>query len=113
MISLFIFSLMLVGSLLGAVGTTLIKKGTGQHSFFQIFRTPFFWWGFFLIVLSTLLYFVALRQEELSVLYPLASLTYVWTTFLSVKYLGEHMNSWKWLGLSGIVLGVVFVGIGS
>ena len=113
MVSVLVLGIMAVGSLLGALGTLSIKKGTTGNSLLQLFRTRRFLWGFFLLIISTVLYFFALRQEELSVLYPLVSLTYVWTTLLSIKYLGERMNGWKWLGLFGILLGVVFIGLGS
>jgi len=105
--------LVLIGSFLGAVGTLFIKKGTSACSFWKLWRTKYFWGGMFLYVFSTLFYVIALRSEELSVVYPLVSTTYIFTTYLSVKYLGEKMNKWKWIGLIGIIVGVVLIGIGS
>lgn len=104
--------LVLIGSFIGAVGTFIIKKGTTKHSFFALWKSKYLWQGFFFYVISTLLYIVALDKGELSVLYPLVSTAYIWTTLFSVKYLGERMNKYKWLALIGIVIGVSLIGIG-
>ena len=105
--------LVLVSSLIGAVGTFLIKKGTNKHSFFVLLKSKFLWIGFIFYGVSTILYLWALSQEDLTIIYPLVSTAYIWTTIFSVKYLGEKMNDYKWLGLVGIILGVVLIGFGS
>ena len=53
----------------------------------------------------------ALRWADLSVLYPVSSLGYIWACFGSVKFLGEKMNGFKWTGVILIVIGVTFVGV--
>ena len=60
--------------------------------------------------LSTILLVLALRYGELSVLYPIIALTYVWVTILSVGFLGETLNVYKVLGLVFIVAGVAVLG---
>jgi drug/metabolite transporter (DMT)-like permease len=60
----------------------------------------------------TLLIVLALRDGELSTLYPIISLTYVWVTFLSVWLFGESMNLFKGLGVATIVFGVALLGKG-
>jgi multidrug transporter EmrE-like cation transporter len=60
--------------------------------------------------LSTGLLVLALRYGELSVLYPIIALTYVWVSILSVALLGETMNGFKLVGLCVIVLGVTVLG---
>lgn len=60
--------------------------------------------------LSTGLLVLALRYGELSVLYPIIALTYVWVSLLSVAMFGESMNLYKALGLTMIVLGVTVLG---
>jgi uncharacterized membrane protein len=54
----------------------------------------------------------ALQGGELSVLYPLVSLGYVWVCLLSIRFLGERMNSVKWTGVAFIVAGVALIGVG-
>ncbi len=104
--------LMLLGSFIGALGLFLFKKASSA-SLWRLLKEKYFWIGVFLNGLSVLLYFVVLRTEQLSVVYPFASLTYLWTTWFSVKYLQEKMNSWKWIGLVGIMIGVSLIGLGS
>ncbi len=113
MIKVMAVMLVLLGSFIGAIGTLVIKKGTNAHSFFRLFTSFYLWLGLGLYGGATILYILALRQENLSVLYPLVSTTYLWATFFSVKFLGERMNRWKWMGLAGIIVGVVLVSIGS
>ncbi len=60
--------------------------------------------------LSTGLLVLALRYGELSVLYPIIALTYVWVSILSVALLGETMNVFKIVGLAVIVIGVTVLG---
>ncbi len=105
--------LVVVGSLIGSYGTLLIKKGTIQYSFLQLWRSAFLWKGFSLYAISVVLYILALPRENLTVLYPLVSINYVWVTLFSVKFLQEKMNRWKWIGLGGIIVGIVLIGIGS
>lgn len=66
--------------------------------------------GYSLYGISTVLLVLALRDGELSILYPVISLTYVWVTFLSVAFFKESMNLYKILGVFTIVLGVAILG---
>ncbi len=53
---------------------------------------------------------LALRHGELSVLYPVISLSYVWVAVLSVAIFREHMDTVKILGLLSIIGGVTMLG---
>jgi drug/metabolite transporter (DMT)-like permease len=55
---------------------------------------------------------VALRDGELSILYPIISLTYVWVTFLSYFVFHENITPIKILGIAIIVTGVAVLGKG-
>jgi drug/metabolite transporter (DMT)-like permease len=54
----------------------------------------------------------ALRHGELSILYPLIALGYVWTTITAVVVLHESMNAYKIVGLLVIICGVAVLGWG-
>ena len=108
-----IFTLIVLGSILGSLGNLLVKKGTQQYPLWQLWRSSRMWWGILFFIVSTLLYLVILPKVELSFVYPLSSMTYIWTTFLSLKFLGERMNVWKWIGLMGIIVGIILIGIGA
>jgi drug/metabolite transporter (DMT)-like permease len=111
MVNFLSIALVLVGTILGAIGALILKKGTSRYRLREMLLTGYFWGGAFLYGISTVFYMFALRQEHLSVLYPLVSTTYLWTTLFGVKFLGEKMNPWKYLGLIGIILGVILIGL--
>ena len=68
--------------------------------------------GLSLYGLFTLLLIFALRDGELSIIYPVIALNYVWVTFLSLMLFHETMNPLKACGITVIVLGVVVLGRG-
>ena len=113
MISAVSLLLMTMGVLTGALAVALLKKGTTMHSLPQLIFRQIFWEGVILFGLSLLLYVVVLQREDLSVVYPLGSTTYLVTTAISVKYFGEKMNRWKWIALAGVMSGVTLIAIGS
>jgi drug/metabolite transporter (DMT)-like permease len=69
--------------------------------------------GYICLAANTALLVLALRHGELSVLYPIIALTYVWVTILSPMFFGDIVNAYKIVGVALIVLGVSFIGIGS
>jgi multidrug transporter EmrE-like cation transporter len=68
--------------------------------------------GMSLYGISTVLLVLALRGAELSLMYPVISLTYVWVTALSVLVFHESVNPYKLLGVGVIVVGVGVLGSG-
>jgi uncharacterized membrane protein len=68
--------------------------------------------GYILYGINTLMLVLALREGELSMLYPIIALTYVWVTLLSYLLLGEPANLYKNLGIVTIVIGVAVLGLG-
>jgi len=97
----------------GAVAQILIKSGANVlpdgHPMSMITNLPLMA-GYSLYGISTILLILALRDGELSILYPVISLTYVWVTFLSVAFFKESMNVFKVLGVLIIVTGVTMLG---
>ncbi len=69
--------------------------------------------GMLLYIIGGTLMIVSFRGGDLSVLYPIIATGYIWVSFLSVFFLNESMNPLKWLGIGGIVLGIVLIGFGS
>ena len=62
--------------------------------------------GYFLYGISTILLSFALRNDELSSMYPIISLTYIWVLFLSVWLFAEALNPYKVVGVGVIMMGV-------
>lgn len=67
--------------------------------------------GYALYGINVFLMAVALKGRELSRLYPIIALTYVWVTLLSITVLGEHMNPYRAAGIALIVSGVSVLGM--
>ena len=103
-------------TLFGAAAQILIKHGANSlasGSPVAMISNPFLVAGYSLYGLSTLLLILALRDGELSILYPVISLTYVWVTLLSFLFFKERVNTWKLAGVGIIVAGVAMLGKGS
>jgi multidrug transporter EmrE-like cation transporter len=66
--------------------------------------------GYALYGLSTVLLVLALRDGELSLLYPVIALTYVWVTLLSFLIFQESISPFKLAGIATIVAGVTVLG---
>jgi len=68
--------------------------------------------GLVLYGLSTVLLVLALKDGELSLLYPVIALTYVWVTVLSLLLLHDRPDPYKLTGIAIIVIGVSVLGWG-
>ena len=61
-------------------------------------------------LLSTCFFIVGVKNGELSVLFPLVSLGYIWTMLWSKLFFKEPFTRNKFLGLGLILVGVTFIG---
>lgn len=50
-----------------------------------------------------------MSRANISLLWPLTSLSFVFTTLVAVFYLKEHVSSTRWLGVALIMVGVAFI----
>ena len=124
------FALVFCCTLIGALAQILIKRGTvqlGQHATLgEVAHNPalfitftigiltnhMLFGGYFLLGVNMFLMALALKGRELSRLYPIIALTYVWVTFLSLFVLpGEHLNPYRIAGIALIVTGVSILGL--
>ncbi len=124
------FALVFCCTLIGALAQILVKKGTeqlGAHvTLGQVAHNPALFFnfatgiitnlklfiGYLLYGVNTFLIAVALKGRDLSRLYPILALTYVWVTFLSLFVLpGEHLNWYRSAGIALIVTGVSILGL--
>jgi drug/metabolite transporter (DMT)-like permease len=106
-------------TLLVAVAQYLIKLGANQlthaglaATLIGIFTIPALFSGYCLYGVFTVLFVYALRHGELSILYPLIALGYVWVTITAVVVFHETMNPLKVVGLVVIIAGVAVLGWG-
>lgn len=103
-----IYLLVFPMTLLGSLGVFFFKKGTEQMgSFISLLRIPYIYVGGLLYLIGALLNILLLRYIDYTVLYPISSLGYVWSLFLSKKFLGETITRGKISGVLLIILGIV------
>jgi drug/metabolite transporter (DMT)-like permease len=106
-------------TIIGACAQVMFKLGSSSMTgsspaliLLHVFTSPALLAGFVCYAVNTLLLVLALRKGELSMTYPVISLTYVWVSILSVLLFHEQMNGYKIAGLSVVVAGVAVLGRG-
>ncbi len=62
---------------------------------------------------TSLLFVAALKFGELSVLYPIWSLSFVWITIASIFLLDESVTLLNWAGIGLIISGISMIGLGA
>ena len=100
-------------TILGAIAQILMKFGANglqSRNPIDILLNPPLFAGYCLYGLSTILLVLALRDGELSILYPVISLTFAWVTILSVIIFHDSVNVLKITGIVVIILGVGVLG---
>jgi drug/metabolite transporter (DMT)-like permease len=107
-------ALVFVGSIIGSFGAVFLKSGSTRlrEGFWRILNLQLAA-GVALFLLSSVFFILGIRRGELSVLYPMVSLGYVWTLLWSRLFFREAFTPQKFVGLGLILLGVFFVGLGS
>ena len=69
--------------------------------------------GYALYGVFTLMMILALRDGELSLVYPIISLAYVWVTLASYFLFRDTLSPLKLLGIGSIMVGVAMLGRGA
>ncbi len=102
-------------TLVAAVGVYVLKRGVSRADLSrQKFRLlASLGLGLSLCFLASIIFVAALQRGQLSVLYPVVSLTYVWVTILARVFLREAVTRRQLAGLVFILLGVVLVSLES
>ena len=113
--------LVLLCTFLNAIAQVCFKKGAGSlevhpsliEAALAIITRPILFSGYALLGISTVLFVLALRKGELSLLFPVFTLGYVWVTVLSAVLFQESMNVFKISGVGVIICGVAILGSAS
>ena len=105
--------LVLLASLIGSFGAVYLKLGAAHLS--RGFRYIVNWqlaFGIALFVGSSIPFVIALRHGELSVLYPMVSLSYLFALVWSRIFFNEPITRAKVGALALILVGIVCIGAG-
>jgi undecaprenyl phosphate-alpha-L-ara4N flippase subunit ArnE len=107
--------LVLLASFIGSFGAVLLKGGANRLH--RQWRTLVFNWrlvaGVAAFVLSSIFFVLGVKNGELTVLYPMVSLGYMWTLLWSKLFFNEPFTRNKFLGVGMILVGIVCLGLGT
>ncbi len=96
-------------TIIGAFGALFLKEASAKISLQHLLNKKLIF-GILCYGTGMFINIAALRFGDLSVLYPLNSLTYIWVTLLSKYRLKEDINKFKIAGIALIILGVSVIG---
>lgn len=108
-------ALLFLGELLlmsasGALGALFFKKAAVRAvSPLALLRLPALYAGGFFYLLGAGMSVLLLRTHPYTVVYPLTSLTYVWTLAFSARFLGEKIGKEKLAGVGCILAGALLL----
>lgn len=114
--------ILLVGLIFESAGVVLLKKGITQVGEMQsitvaeIFRVakagavnPQILLGVFFEALFFLCLIILMSRSDISFLWPLTALSFVFATFAAIIFLGENVSPMRWVGVILIVVGAAFI----
>jgi multidrug transporter EmrE-like cation transporter len=105
--------LVFLAGVVGSFGAVFLKLGAGRlDGGLLSFLNGRLVFGVALYLGSSVIYAAGLRGAQLSVLYPMVSLGYIWTVLWARLFFREAFTGRKMAGLGLILLGVALVGLG-
>ncbi len=107
--------LVLFGSFIGSFGAVFLKLGA-EHMKGGLLRLFSNYWlavGIVLYLLSSVFYMMGVSQGELTVLYPMVSLGYIWAIVWARLFFKEPFTIPKIGGLLMIIFGVALLNFGN
>jgi multidrug transporter EmrE-like cation transporter len=106
-------SLIIFATIIGSFASLFLKIGANNFSFYKNYhlflKNSYIVLGIFLYGVSAIIGIISYKGGDLSVLYPITSLGYVWTTILAISVLKEKMNVYKYAAIVLIILGVIVI----
>jgi multidrug transporter EmrE-like cation transporter len=107
--------LVLLASFIGSFGAVFLKLGAERLQL-QLKSLLLNWRlaaGVAFFLLSSFFFVLGLRRGELTVLYPMVALGYIWTLFWSRLFFCEPFSRNKFLGIGLILAGIVLLNLGN
>lgn len=103
-------------TVLTSVGQVFLKIGSSRISGFSaitILNNVPLLIGCVVYGLGAIVLIIALKNGELSVLYPFIALSFIWVTLLSMWLFSDVVTLINWTGIFVILVGVSLIGYGS
>lgn len=114
--------ILLVGLTFESTGVVLLKKGMSNVGEMQavtmaeVLRavkagaaSPQIWLGVFFEALFFVCLLILMNKSEISFLWPLTALSFVFATIAAMMFLGEHVSAVRWAGVIFIMIGAAFI----
>jgi drug/metabolite transporter (DMT)-like permease len=88
-------------------------KGLGAYTRFlgDVFRVPYIWIGLGLMGAGLVVWMMALTCADLSFVYPVGSMQYIFVLVFSHFLLGEKIDRMKLIGTLLVVCGITCIGL--
>ncbi len=104
-------ALVLLSGFYGALAPIYLKKGLGEIEISSLRTYKNIIIAGFIFGTGLVPLILAMRYADLSLLYPLTALSYVWTALYSAYFLRESINKYTWMGIWFTVGGVILIGV--
>ncbi len=111
-----IYGLLMINIILLVLGQTLWKIGMKSVSIelslsgiFKVLFQPYIFAGLVVYAVATFIWLYILSKSDLSLVYPLQSLCYVFAAFIGIIVFKEYIPPTRWFGIMLILLGAFFV----
>ena len=114
--------ILIVGLVFESTGVILLKKGMTHigdlngYNTAEIFRivkagatNPQILLGVFFEALFFLCLLMLMSKSEISFLWPLTAMSFVFATFAAIWFLGESVSVTRWIGVILIMIGAAFI----
>lgn len=107
--------LVFVGAFIGSFAGVFLKASSGRLRFSipALLANWRLMAGALTYLISSVFFIWGVRNGELSILYPLVSLGYLWTMVWSKVFFGEPITRAKMVGVALILAGVCILGLDS
>ena len=103
------FSIKKISPILMGIGLdTLSLSGLGGVTL-ALTSSPYFWLGAAGMIASFVVWMTVLSSIDLSIAFPLGSLSFILIPVLSVIFLGEEVPGMRWLGIAFIIGGIIML----
>jgi len=103
--------MVICSAFIGAVGQIEFKRGAGLFdlTFNGMITNYHIITGLCLYACATVLYLVALKEGELSLLYPIIATSYIWVLLFSKYFFDEPVNMINAFGVCIIIVGITLI----
>ncbi len=106
--------LVLIAAFIGSIGMAFLKSGAARLKFeiAALLRNWHLAVGVALFLLSSAFFVLGIKEGELTVLYPMVSLGYVWALVWARVFFKERLTPQKFAGVGMVLAGIGLLFLG-